>query len=495
MTLRPEDPRAAGPYRLEGRLGVGGQGEVYAGRGPDGLLVAVKLLHSHLMADDEACVRFLREVGTAKRVAPFCTAQLLDSGFAGGRPYIVSEFVDGPSLQDSVRESGPRGAAALQRLAINTATALAAIHAAGVVHRDFKPGNVLLGPDGPVVIDFGIAKALDLSQSVLTSQPIGSPAYMAPEQIAGGAVGPAADLFTWAATMYYAATGRRAFGGESIPATLHAVLHTEPDLGPLDGRFRRLLQECLAKDPARRPTAAQVAERLRALPVPAWQAASSGRPAGRRALAGVLAAAALAVTGGVLFYALPPATADPQAAALAPATPAPSSPAPSSPAPTNPAPTSPAPTGSRPSATAGPGKVAQLVRSPAASSPAKPPRTATTSPRRKDPSPSRRQTVGPATPRSTPTRSAAKPSPTEKPTTKAPLPPTTGTVSWNDGNAYCQAQGYGSASGTWYNLRCDGSGPAVTPTMLCRWKYPGYANAVGEEPANGFTPVATCQLS
>ncbi|AQZ68216.1 hypothetical protein BKM31_48155 [[Actinomadura] parvosata subsp. kistnae] len=272
MSLLPEDPAEVGPYRLEGRLGAGGQGVVYTGRGPGGALVAVKLLHSHLMADDDARTRFLREVRTAERVAPFCTAQLLDSGFVGARPYIVSEYVDGPSLQDSVKESGPRGAAALQRLAINTATALAAIHAAGVVHRDFKPGNVLLGPDGPVVIDFGIAKALDLSQSVASSQPIGSPAYMAPEQIADDDVGPAADLFAWAATMYYAATGRRAFPGESIPATLHSVLHSSPDLSGVEGPLRRLLEKCLSKDQSLRPTAAEVADHLRT------QLAADGRP-------------------------------------------------------------------------------------------------------------------------------------------------------------------------------------------------------------------------
>ncbi|MEV5325128.1 protein kinase [Nonomuraea sp. NPDC052634] len=249
---------------MERRLGSGGQGVVYAGRAPGGPLVAIKLLHAHLVADDGARDRFLREVETAKRVAPFCTAQLLDSGFAWSRPYIVSEYVPGPSLQTSVRDDGPRGAAALHRLAINTATALAAIHAAGVVHRDFKPANVLLGPDGPVVIDFGIAKALDQSLSVISSQPFGSPAYMAPEQISGGEVGPPADMFAWAATMYYAATGRRAFGGEGIPATLHAVLTSEPDLTPLDERLRWLLRDCLAKDPARRPASAQVVERLRA---------------------------------------------------------------------------------------------------------------------------------------------------------------------------------------------------------------------------------------
>ncbi|MCF6467084.1 serine/threonine protein kinase, partial [Nonomuraea sp. MG754425] len=258
LPLMPDDPTEVGPYLLEGRLGSGGQGVVYTGRTPDGPLVAVKLLHSHLISDEQARTRFLREVQTAKRVAPFCTAQLLDSGFAGARPYIVSEYVDGPSLQESVKESGPRGVAALQRLAINTATALAAIHSAGVVHRDFKPGNVLLGPDGPVVIDFGIAKALDVSQSLVSSQPIGSPAYMAPEQISDEEVGPPADLFAWGATMYYAATGRRAFPGETIPSTLHSVLRGEPDLSGLDGWFGSLLRECLDKEPARRPTAAQV---------------------------------------------------------------------------------------------------------------------------------------------------------------------------------------------------------------------------------------------
>ncbi|MFI6539877.1 protein kinase [Nonomuraea sp. NPDC050547] len=270
LALLDEDPRAVGPYRLQGRLGAGGQGTVYIGRTGQGAPVAIKLLHPHLIADLREQQRFLREVETAKRVAPFCTAHVLDSGFVGARPYIVSEYVQGPSLQASVRDNGARGAAALQRLAVNTATALAAIHEAGVVHRDFKPGNVLLGPDGPVVIDFGIARALDLSQSVVSSQPIGSPAYMAPEQIAGGDIGAAADIFAWGATMVYAATGQRAFVGDSIPGILHLILQGDPDLGELDGPLRLLLGECLAKDPAQRPTAAQVIERLRALPPPAW---------------------------------------------------------------------------------------------------------------------------------------------------------------------------------------------------------------------------------
>ncbi|SEG97841.1 Serine/threonine protein kinase [Nonomuraea solani] len=474
MVLTAEDPGSAGPYRLEYRLGSGGQGVVYAGRGPNGVLVAVKLLHQHLIADDEARVRFLREVETAKRVAPFCTAQLLDTGFAGRRPYIVSEFVDGPSLQDSVRESGPRGAAALQRLAVNTATALAAIHAAGVVHRDFKPGNVLLGPDGPVVIDFGVAKALDLSQSVVTSQPIGSPAYMAPEQIANGEVGPAADLFTWAATMYYAATGERAFPGDSVPAALHAVLSSEPDLRRLEGPFRLLLRECLAKEPALRPTAAQVVERLSALPAPAWIPAPARRPVRRRAFAA--GAVALVATAGFGFYALSPSGAQQRAAG--PATTA-SSPTPS-----------PRPSTPKPTPTAGPGRVAQLAQSPA-TAPTRAPRKSATPARKTNPAPHTRVTTVYQTPRSKPTSSF----PTREPTTEAPPPPSTGTATWTDANAYCHERGYTSAMGSWYDLRCNGSSTQITATTLCQWKYPKYPNAVGEQPANGFMPVANCQLS
>ncbi|WP_051467517.1 serine/threonine-protein kinase [Actinomadura oligospora] len=279
---RAGDPGTVGPYRLERRLGTGGQGTVHVALGPGGQRVAIKLLHPHLVADERARGRFLGEVEIAKRVAPFCTAPVLDSGIApgveGDRPYIVSEFVDGPSLHASVRTTGPRSGAALHRLAVNTASALAAIHEAGVVHRDFKPGNVLLGPDGPVVIDFGIARALDLSQSLTTSQAVGSPAYMAPEQIANKEIGAAADLFAWAATLLFAATGRRAFGGDSIPAVMHAILHDEPDLPDLDEQLSDLVRACLAKDPADRPTAVAVLDALRgpssratpvAAPVPA----------------------------------------------------------------------------------------------------------------------------------------------------------------------------------------------------------------------------------
>ncbi|MEU5990663.1 protein kinase [Spirillospora sp. NPDC047418] len=305
--LLPTDPDSVGPYRLRHRLGTGGQGTVYigvsdggkvdgtgddsgvggvGGPGDDsggdgvgvdgtGVPVAVKVLHPHLVGNEVARTRFVREMQIAERVAPFCTAQVLDSGVADGHVYIVSEFVDGPSLQESVRETGPRGGAALERLAVNTVTALAAIHRAEVVHRDFKPGNVLLGPDGPVVIDFGIARALDLNQSIITSQAVGTPGYMAPEQIAEDETGPAADMFAWGATMVFAATGERAFRGNSIPAVMQSILRGEPKLDGLQGPLRAIVRECLAKDPSRRPTAAEVGDRLRALPAPAWETKGS----------------------------------------------------------------------------------------------------------------------------------------------------------------------------------------------------------------------------
>ncbi|WP_433328349.1 serine/threonine-protein kinase [Spirillospora sp. CA-294931] len=259
--LLPEDPRAVGPFAVAGRLGGGGQGTVYAGTAPEGTAVAIKLLHPHLAQDERARERFLREAEAAKAVARFCTVQIVGSGVFRQRPYIVSEYVDGPSLLDAVTADGPRSGAALDRLAIGTATALAAIHRAGIVHRDFKPGNVLLGPDGPVVIDFGIARALTDGIST-TSQVVGSPSYMAPEQIAGDPVGPPADLFAWGVTMVYAAGGVKAFTGESIPAIMQSILHDEPDLGPLTGHLRDLVRRCLAKAPADRPTAREVADAL-----------------------------------------------------------------------------------------------------------------------------------------------------------------------------------------------------------------------------------------
>ncbi|MFK4040388.1 WD40 repeat domain-containing serine/threonine protein kinase [Nonomuraea wenchangensis] len=258
--LRPGDPERVAGWRLVGVLGSGGQGTVYKAVGDDGREVAVKLLHSHLSGDDAITRGFLREVEAARRVAAFCTAAVLDVGTADERPYIVSEYVAGDTLQQVVRSEGPRTGGTLDRLAISTLTALAAIHQAGIVHRDFKPGNVLIGPEGPIVIDFGIAKALDAT--TMASGVVGTPAYMSPEQFEGQRVGPASDMFSWAGTMVFAATGRPAYAGATVPAILNAVLSGSPDLDGVPERLAEVLRACFARDPALRPSPTELMKRL-----------------------------------------------------------------------------------------------------------------------------------------------------------------------------------------------------------------------------------------
>ncbi|NUT10001.1 MAG: protein kinase [Nonomuraea sp.] len=266
--LRPGDPQTLAGLGLLGRLGEGGQGVVYLAKDHSGTHVAVKWLRPDLSGDDVSVERFLREVQVAQQVAPFCTAAVLGTGVEQDRPYIVSEFIEGPSLQRVVQEEGPRTGSTLHRLAIGTATALAAIHQAGIVHRDFKPANVILGADGPRVIDFGIARALNAT-STISSMVVGTPSYMPPEQIMGHTVGPAADMFSWASAMVYAASGRAPFGSDTMPAVINRVLNQQPDLGVLDGALRDVVAACLLKDPAQRPTAEQVIMRLLQHPMPA----------------------------------------------------------------------------------------------------------------------------------------------------------------------------------------------------------------------------------
>ncbi|GAA2093474.1 serine/threonine-protein kinase [Actinomadura alba] len=258
VSLEPGDPRTLGRFRLLGRLGEGGQGIVYLGEGPTGARVAVKVLKTG--ADPRARDRLSREMAAAMRVAQFCTARVIDSSVDGPRPYIVSEYVDGPSLQERVTERGPLYDGDLDRLMVNTARALRAIHRVGVVHRDLKPANILLGPDGPRVVDFGIARAIDAD---VPTQMVGTPAYFAPEWLRNEPPTPASDVFAWAGTMVFAATGRPPFGpNTNLHALLHRVANDEPDLSGVPRRLLPLLTRCLDKDPARRPTAAEVDERL-----------------------------------------------------------------------------------------------------------------------------------------------------------------------------------------------------------------------------------------
>ncbi|MEU3167003.1 protein kinase [Streptosporangium sp. NPDC006930] len=245
-----------GPYRLDRKIGAGGQGAVYLAYGPGGLRVAVKVLHSRIIGGAAERESFVREAAMAQRVRPFATAKVIDVGVMGDVAYIVSEYVPGPSLERLVRREGPRDGDSLTRLAIGTAGALAGIHAAGIVHRDFKPANVLLGPDGPRVIDFGIARALD--QVTMTSGVLkGTMAYMSPEQISGEHVGPASDVFSWAATMLFGATGRHAFDAGSTPLVYRKIITHHPDLSVLPTALQAPLAACLAKDPGGRPTAAE----------------------------------------------------------------------------------------------------------------------------------------------------------------------------------------------------------------------------------------------
>jgi serine/threonine protein kinase len=276
--LEPGDPRALGQYEVIGRLGAGGQGAVFLGKAPGGEYVAVKLLHAQMANDPAARARFTREVSAAQKVEPFCTARVLEADVHGDQPYVVSEFIDGPSLHDVVAHDGPRSPEELERLAIGTATALAAIHEAGIVHRDFKPNNVMLASDGPRVVDFGIARTVNSQESAVTAtgMVVGTPGYLAPEQLTGAPLTPAVDIFAWGATMVFAATGQSPFEADTLPVIINRILNEEPDLSALPaGPLRDLIGRCLSKDAGLRPPAPQLLlNRLGAVgAAPAGQAA------------------------------------------------------------------------------------------------------------------------------------------------------------------------------------------------------------------------------
>lgn len=259
--LEAGEPRRLGPFRIVGRIGEGGQGIVYLGVNESGERAAIKLLHVKFSGDSVARSRFAREARAAQRVASFCTAGVVGVDLEGDTPYIASEYIEGRSLQEAVETDGPLHGTALQRLAVGTATALTAIHQAAIVHRDFKPDNVLIAADGPRVVDFGIARIVD-STGTITSRAIGTPAYMAPEQISGADVGPHTDVFAWGATIVFAATGETAFAGNSIAVVLNRILNHEVDVGAMPEPLRGVVRSALSKSPAARPSAGQILLRL-----------------------------------------------------------------------------------------------------------------------------------------------------------------------------------------------------------------------------------------
>ncbi|MPY52863.1 serine/threonine-protein kinase, partial [Streptomyces acidicola] len=261
--LEAGEPTAVGPYRLLGRLGSGGMGRVYLGRSAGGRTVAVKIVHPHFALDEEFRARFRREVDAARRVGGAWTAPVLDADPEAPVPWVATAYAAGPSLAGAVADAGPLPAHSVRVLGAGLAEALTAVHALGLVHRDVKPSNVLLTVDGPLLIDFGIARATDGTASLTsTGVSIGSPGYMSPEQILGKGVTGAADVFSLGAVLAYAATGESPFPGDSSAALLYKVVHEEPELGSLEGELRELVQHCLTKEPTGRPRPEEVARAL-----------------------------------------------------------------------------------------------------------------------------------------------------------------------------------------------------------------------------------------
>ncbi|WP_395111102.1 protein kinase [Actinomadura sp. SCN-SB] len=248
------------------RLGAGGMGVVYLAVAPDGGRVAVKVMHPAWVAEPGFPHRFEREVEAIRRVAPFCTAPVVDHAVTEDVAYIVTEYVEGRTLWDTVKEDGPLSGARLESVAVGTAVALNAIHRAGVVHRDLKPGNVILSPEGLRVIDFGIAK-LAGAGPITGNVAMGTPPFMAPEQAAGDEVTPAADVFSWGAVVTFAGTGEPPFGQASPDVMFYRLMHEEPRLGGLPGRLRTLVAGALDKRPERRPGARELIDELAGRPL------------------------------------------------------------------------------------------------------------------------------------------------------------------------------------------------------------------------------------
>jgi len=264
-TLRPADPRTVGGYQVLARLGSGGMGTVFLGRSAGGRTVAIKVVHAALAGDPDFRTRFAREVAAARAVSGVFTAPVIDADPDGPTPWLVTAYLPGYSLQRVVEGSGPLPSWSVCTLGAGLAEALVGIHRAGVVHRDLKPSNVLLTPDGPRVIDFGVARAAEASAITRTGATVGSPGYLSPEQATGAESGPAGDVFSLGAVLTYAATGHGPFGFGAVHDLLYRVVHQPPWLDGIgDPELAALVAACLEKDPAARPAPGDVLERLAA---------------------------------------------------------------------------------------------------------------------------------------------------------------------------------------------------------------------------------------
>ncbi|MFJ9707511.1 serine/threonine-protein kinase [Streptomyces sp. NPDC101234] len=292
MRLRREDPRVVGSFRLHRRLGAGGMGVVYLGSDKKGQRVALKVIRPDLAEDQEFRSRFAREVSAARRIRGGCTARLVAADLEAERPWFATQYVPGPSLHDKVADEGPLHAAEAAAVGAALSEGLVAVHEAGVVHRDLKPSNILLSPKGPRIIDFGIAWATGASTLTHVGTAVGSPGFLAPEQVRGAAVTPATDVFSLGATLAYASTGDSPFGHGSSEVMLYRVVHEEPHLHGVPDALAPLVRACLAKDPEERPSTLQLSLRLKEIAAreahgladvrpPAPRAAEADRPTGR----------------------------------------------------------------------------------------------------------------------------------------------------------------------------------------------------------------------
>ncbi|MFD9538858.1 serine/threonine-protein kinase [Streptomyces sp. NPDC060022] len=283
MRLRREDPRVVGSFRLHRRLGAGGMGVVYLGSDRRGQRVALKVIRPDLAEDQEFRSRFAREVSAARRIRGGCTARLVAADLEADRPWFATQYVPGPSLHDKVVEEGPLSAAEVASIGAALSEGLVAVHEAGVVHRDLKPSNILLSPKGPRIIDFGIAWATGASTLTHVGTAVGSPGFLAPEQVRGAAVTPATDVFSLGATLAYAAMADSPFGHGSSEVMLYRVVHEEPHLFEVHDALAPLVRACLAKDPKERPSTLQLSMRLKEIAAREAQGLQERRPPAQRA--------------------------------------------------------------------------------------------------------------------------------------------------------------------------------------------------------------------